>query len=199
VRPAVLAIAASALAAAACTSPAAPTCPGTVTAAFRLEGPLVSAAAVAADPALAALDPVPDVLDCTPDPADPAAPVRYPADLDPFDVRVASGPAAGAAALCRVNGTVYSGTHDGDAYSVEAGADSAILCGSACAATLRVVFAGSIGRGGAGEPATFSGLLVEELTEARGTCDACLPEVPAPSPAPRACAARYAVAGPLAP
>ena len=193
-RPAVLALAASALAALACASSEKPTCPGTPVATFRFKGPLVQQG----DPDLAGLDPVPALLDCTPDPTDSEAPIRYPYLFPPFDARLAVDPDTGAAALCRSNGIVLSGERTGAAsYLLEADADSAFPCNSACGATLRVVVAGDVVFSTGGEPEAFKGILVEVLTEARGACDGCLPTVPGSDPPQRACAARYAIAGRL--
>ncbi len=191
-RPAVLALAASALGALACTSADTPSCPGTPVAVFRLKGPLVAQG----DPLVAALDPVPEVPDCTPDPLDPTAPIRYPHLLPPFEARLAADPATGAAALCRSNGIVYSGQRTGAEHSrVEADAEPAVLC-SACAASLQVVVEGDVVLDAGGTATAFrNAILVEKLTELRGVCDGCLPLVPDAAPAQRACAARYALEG----
>ncbi|HET8541852.1 MAG TPA: hypothetical protein VFL83_18385 [Anaeromyxobacter sp.] len=190
-RPAVLALAA-ALAAPACTASDSASCPGTPAATFRFKGPLVPGA----DALVAAADPFAGLLDCTPDPADPAAPIRYPRLLPPFEARLSYEDGSGAAALCRANGSVLSGARTGErSFSVEADADAAILCDSSCVASLRVVVAGDVGLDGSGEPASFVGILVEVLSETRGACDGCLPAVPDADPPARACAARYALSG----
>ncbi len=194
-RPAVLALAVSALSALACTTADSPSCPGDLVAVFHLKGPIV----YAGDPAIAALDPVPAFPDCTPDPFDTAAAIRYPHLLPPFDAKLAADASTPAAALCRSNGIVYSGERTGTSrYSVEADADPAAPCvNSLCAAALRVVVAGDVFVDPGGAPQAFRGILVEVLTEERGACDACLPSVPDANPPVRACAARYALTGTL--
>ncbi len=191
-RPRVLALVATGLAAAACSPADTPSCPGDMVAVFTFDGSLVPAA----DPSIAALDPVPALPDCTPNPANTASPILYPRDLPTFDAKLAETPATSAAALCRSNGVVYSGARTGaSSYSVSADADPAVLCNATCAAALRVVIAGDVATGAGGEPTGFRGILVEELTASHGGCDGCLPLVPGTDPAERACAARYALAG----
>lgn len=190
-----VALAACAALAPACAPQDAARCPGTVIADFSLVGTLVSKDVLAADPRLETLDPVSDLPDCTPDPADASAPIRYPQPLPSFDARLSTGPDADAAALCRTNGSILSGTHSGPSYAVEATADSAFVCNSACAASLRVVVKGDLAVDAGGAPTGFSGILVEVLAEQGGTCDACLPTVPGSSPPSRSCAARYALTG----
>ncbi len=188
-RSALLALTAG-LATLACTSDEPGACPGTPVATFRFEGALV--AAVPDDPD----DPAEGLLDCTPDPLDPAAPIRYREALPPFDATLSSDPAGPTAALCRSNGVVLSGERTGpSSYSVETSSDGAVLCSSTCSATLRLVVAGDVVPDPGGGAATFEGILVEVLTEARGACDACLPLVPDADPPERACAARYALSG----
>jgi hypothetical protein len=193
VRPAALTLAAAA-ALSACTPEEKPQCPfdRVATLAFA------SSLALAGDPALAGLDPVPALPDCTPDPLDPAAAIRYPASLPAWDASLTADPETGAAALCRANGVVLLGDRSASGrYSVEVDSDSAILCSSACVATLRVVVAGDVALDGGGAPAGFDGILVEVLTAERGACDACLPPVAGADPPARACAARYALHGTL--
>lgn len=194
-RPAVLALAVSAVVALGCEGARdSASCPGSAVATFRLKGPLV----YAGDPRLGALDPVlldPTLPDCTPDPFDTTAPIRYPHLLPPFDARLAAEP-DGTAALCRSNDVVYSGEWTGAThYEVEASAAPAVPCTSACAASLRVFVAGDVALDGGGAPAAFHGILVEVLTELRGACDTCLPLAPRADPPQRACAARYALEG----
>jgi hypothetical protein len=173
VRPAVLALAASGLAALGCTSGGG-SCPGIPVAAFQFEGTRVPLG----DPALA---------DCE-------APVTYPAAVA-FSGTLSEEAGTGAAALCRSNGTVYSGERTGpSSYRVEASSGGAAPC-SACAATLRVVVAGDVVPGAGGGPPTFSGSVTEVLTERGGACDGCLPPVPESDPPARACGARYALTG----
>ncbi len=188
-RPAALALAASAALAAACTAPETVTCPGTRVADFRFEGTLV----LQGDRRVDALDPS-DYPDCTPD---AAAPIQFPPSLPAFDARLSADPESDGAALCRSNGSVLSGTRSGASYTVEADASSAILCNSACAASLRVVVKGDVAVDGGGAPTSFAGILVEELTHEALVCDGCLPAVPGSDPAQLACAARYALTGTL--
>lgn len=177
--------------AAGCGAPEPTPCPGVAVATFRFKGPLVRAG----DP-LPAPDPAPDLPDCTPDPRDPGAPIRYPRLLTPFEATLAADPDTHVAALCRANGAVLSGTHVASlGFSVEAEAEGAVLCGSTCAAALRLVVSGDVVPDPGGGPARFEGVLVEVLTQRAGSCDACLPVVPGTDPAERACAARYALTG----
>lgn len=192
IRRAALALAA-AVAALGCTGAEPSPCPGAAVGTFRFKARLVGRDDPRWSPAL---DPVPSYLDCTPDPLDPDAPIRYPIALAPFDGTLAADGATGAAALCRPNGVVLEGERTGaSSYAVEASAESAVLCDAACAAALRVIVAGDVVPDPGGGAASFSGVLVEVLAGARGTCDACLPAVPATSPPERACAARYVLSG----
>ncbi len=190
-RPAVLALVVSGVAAAACSPPNEATCPGNLVAVFHFKGSLVRVG----DPRIAGFDPVPaEVPDCTPDPFDPDAPIRYPEHVA-LDAKLASDPATSAAALCRGNGVVYSGVKTGDAgYDVSAEANPALLCGDVCAADLRVEIAGDV-TGTSGAPAAFDGILVEVLTASRGACGACLPALAGTDPPELTCAARYALTG----
>lgn len=200
-RPA-LALAAALAGTLACGSSDTPSCPGNLVETFHFEGSLVGR-----DDASKwdiALDPVPEVLDCTPVPLpdplpNPPPPILYPEGLPPFDAKLAADPASTAAALCRSNGIFYLGERTGTShYEVEAGADPALPCGdSLCTATLRVVMRGDVAVDGAGAPQSFTGVLVEVLTEDRGVCDACLPTVPTANPPVRECAARYTLTGTL--
>ncbi len=186
-RPAVLALVASGLAAAACSSPSAPSCPGDVVAAFQLTGTLALAADL--DPAIA--DPAQGLPDCT---AATAAPVPYPPPVA-FDAKLSEGPDPSATALCRSNGTVYAGERtDPWHVSVSAEADPAILCNDACAADFRVAIEGDVATDAGGAPATLDGIVVEILTPSRGACE-CVPVVPGADPPARACAFRYALSG----
>ncbi len=196
-RPAVLALALSGLAALACGSRDVAQCPGNTVAVFRLKGPIV----YRGDASLAALDPdvaaeLENLPDCTPDPFLPGA-IGYPHLLPPFEAKLAADPAGSAAALCRPNGVVYSGARTGAThYAFEADASPAAPCASSvCAATLRVIVAGNVSVDGGGAPQGFDGVLVEVLTQQAGACDGCLPPVPNASPPALACAARYALSG----
>jgi hypothetical protein len=194
VRPAVVLLAASGLAALACTSSETPSCPGQPVATFRFKGHLVHEG----DPILEGLEPDDTLPDCTLDPADPEEPIRYPRLLTPFDARIAATPETGAAALCRANGVVFSGELTGpSSYSFEADASAAILCEAACAASLRIAIAGDVALDPEGQPEAFDGILVEVLTAARGDCTGCLPAVEGADPPKAACAARYALEGRL--
>jgi hypothetical protein len=186
--PAALSLAAFAVLASACTAPETASCPGTRLADLRLEGTLV----LNGDARVDALDPVKDLPDCTPD---ASALIQFKEALPPFDARLSAGPEADAAALCRTNGSIYAGTRSGASYAVEAAAEGAVVCNSACAVTLRVVVKGDLAVDADGAPTAFSGALFEVLTEEGGACDACLPVVPASNPPSRACAARYALSG----
>lgn len=190
--PAALALAAAL--AAACSSTEPDPCPGTAAATFRLKGDL----RLAGDPAIEALDPVRELPDCTPDPLDPNAPnapIEYPLRFVPFEATLSVEPEGTAAALCRPNGAVLTGVRTASGFRVEASAESAILCGSACSATLRLVVAADVVEDPGGGPAALDGVLVEVLEEGRGACDACLPAVPGTEPPERACAARYRLRG----
>jgi hypothetical protein len=196
-RPVALALAVSGLSALACASHDTPSCPGNTVATFAFEGTLVHPGDPLA-PALA-LDPVPTLPDCTPDPSDASAPIKYPQLLPPFDAKLAANPATNAAALCRPTGVVYSGEHTGTSrYAVEADADPAVPCASSvCSATLRVIVVGDVQVDAGGAPQSFTGILVEALSEDRGSCAGCLPPVPGANPPALACAARYALTGSL--
>ena len=194
-RSAALALALFGLSALACSSHETPSCPGNTVATFTFEGSLVHAG----DPLVAALDPVPTLPDCTPDPSDATAPIKYPQVLPPFDAKLAADPATNAAALCRSTGVVYSGEHTGTSrYAVEADADPAVPCtNSVCSATLRVIVIGDVAVNAGGAAQSFQGILVEALSEDRGSCAGCLPPVPGANPPALACAARYALTGSL--
>ena len=194
-RSAALALALFGLSALACSSHETPSCPGNTVATFTFEGSLVHAG----DPLVAALDPVPTLPDCTPDPSDATAPIKYPQVLPPFDAKLAADPATNAAALCRSTGVVYSGEHTGTSrYAVEADADPAVPCtNSVCSATLRVIVIGDVAVDAGGTAQSFTGILVEALSEDRGSCAGCLPPVPGANPPALACAARYALTGSL--
>ncbi len=161
---------------AACSGTGPQTCPGDPVATFQFGS---GARLFQDDPALAGIDPVPDVPDC------PAL-VGYPATVPGFTATLSTD--ASVAALCRATGIVLYGQHTGNHYSVAGSTDGAVLdaCGAGCAATLGMFVVGDVALLSDGSPASFQGLLVEELMQDAGSdCGTCLP-------APwQACAARY--------
>jgi hypothetical protein len=176
-----------ALAFAACGESTAQTCPGEPVATFQFAPSATPGGpgwrVYAGDPALAGLDPVPDVPDCSPA-------VGYPDQLPAFQGTLSND--ASAAALCRPVGIVLYGQHAGDHYDVEGITDGAVLasCGSACAATLRLVVAGDLAVAPDGSPTAFQGILVEVMIQDPASdCGTCLPEPW------QACAGRYTILG----